>query len=489
MSITVSAPGKLLLFGEHAVVYGHPCIVTAVDQRLRLHAVRTEEPELRLEAPDVSITGYRTSMDLVGTGDVTGAARFVEHAVRCFRDEYPFDGGVTLSTKSDFSSLVGFGSSSASVVCVIKALAELTGATVDNRRLFGLALAAVRAAQGQEASGFDVAAAVYGGTLYFVTGGSIIEPLESVRIPLLVGYTGTKADTSTMVSAVAKKRKDQPERVGRIFDAITKITDEARQRMREGDWKRVGKLMEFNQEYLRDLGVSTQKLEALIAAARGAGAWGAKLSGAGGGDCMLAVTADERREAVAHALTENGGQVIHIHTNADGVRTETDDQDELFIVVDEHDNVIGHKKRHECHHDPSLIHRAVELFIFDSKGRVLLQKRSRTKDIRAGFWSTSVGGHVGKGESYEDAMKREVTEELGIEIPVTYHSKRIVRFPAETEMEALFTATYDGPFTHNTDEVEEVRFFDKREVRFGYADKSLLLTEAAINNLKALDIL
>lgn len=80
--------------------------------------------------------------------------------------------------------------------------------------------------------------------------------------------------------------------------------------------------MDFNQEYLRDLGVSSEKLESLIAAAKGAGAWGAKLSGAGGGDCMIAVAPKEKRGQIEKAIEAAGGQVIHITPNAPGVRRE-----------------------------------------------------------------------------------------------------------------------------------------------------------------------
>lgn len=477
-----------MLLGEHAVLYNRPCIVTAVDQRMRATVEMPDTWEFSLSAPDVGVDQYRKPMGTLGMGDVPGAVKFVEYAVKNFSDKYPLKAGVRVVTKSDFSSQFGFGSSSASTVCVLKALSELTGRKLDNRTLFRLAYKTVLDVQGR-GSGFDVAAAIYGGTLYFVTGGKIIEPLDISNMPIIVGYTGVKADTPAIIADVAKKMKVQPERVGRIYDAITKLTDEARGRMAEADWERVGKLMNFNQEYLRDLGVSTEKLEAMIHAAKGAGAWGAKLSGAGGGDCMVCVASDRRRKDVELAVEQVGGQVIHIHAHAYGVRGETDNQDELFVVVDEQDNVVGHKTRHECHHDKSLLHRAVELFIFDSKGRVLLQKRSRTKDIRAGYWSTSVGGHVGKDESYETAIKREIQEELGIDMIAKYHSKRIVEFSAEREMEALFTAQYDGPFYPNTDEIEEVRFFDRREIRFGMADKSLKLTEAAINNLQALKII
>ena len=488
MKITVSAPGKLMLFGEHAVVYDRPCIVTAVDQRLRATVELTDEKSFVLNAPEADVTGYKKPMSTIGNGNIPKGAKFVEIAVRNFVEKYPLSGGVSVSTASDFSSLFGFGSSSASTVCVLKALSELTGKKLSNKQLFDLSYKTILDIQGK-GSGFDVAAAIWGGTLYFVTGGKVIEPLDVPDMPLVIGYTGVKADTATLIAAVSEKMNAQPERVGKIYDAITKLTKEAKPKIIEGDWERVGRLMDFNQDYLRDLGVSSEKLEALISSSKAAGAYGAKLSGAGGGDCIVCLVPEDKTEAVGGAMESVGGKVIHVLANAPGVRTETDDQDELFIVVDETDKILDYKPRSVCNHTPGCIHRAVELFIYNSKGQILLQKRSATKDTRPGWWSTSVGGHVAKGETYEQAMKREINEELGVEIPVRFHSKRVVRFPMETEMEALFTATYDGPFHVNADEAEDARFFDPREIQFQVAGKSLKLTEAAYNNLVALGVL
>lgn len=489
MTITTSAPGKLMLFGEHAVVYDRPCLVTAVDQRMRATVELTEEKVFALDAPEVKISGYWRPISELGKGVMPKGAQFVEVAVKNFTKKYPVSGGVKVTTASGFSSQVGFGSSSASTACVLKALSEISGKELDNKKLFDLAYKTVLNVQGK-GSGFDVATAIYGGTLYFVTGGKTIEPLPITDMPLVIGYTGIKADTVTLMADAAKKMKAQPERVGRIYDAIAKLTEEAKIKMLEGDWERVGTLMNFNQDYLRDLGVSSEKLEALISAAKGAGAWGAKLSGAGGGDCIVALVSEKTRPLVEAAIIKAGGQVIHPdRIGAPGVRIETDDQGEMFVVVDKNDTVLGHKTRYECHHSTAIIHRSVELFIFDSRGRILLQKRSMTKDTDPGYWSPSVGGHVGKDESYEMAVGRETKEELGVKLPVIYHSKRVVNFPGETEMEALFTAVSDGPFHHNPSEVDEVKFFEKREIKFGVATNTLHLTKAVLANLKALGVL
>lgn len=285
--IRVSAPGKLMLLGEHAVVYGYPCIVTAISQRLEVSVSKID--------------------------DMPMDRRFIDAALQAWGDgkDYSF------SIKSAFSGKYGFGSSAAVTVATLKIMRP----TVENRALFDAAYKIVLDVQGI-GSGFDVAAATYGGTLYFVAAGKIIEPLSVQELPLIVGYTGVKADTTTLIKQVAQKREKNPQKVERIFQAIAKLVDEAKQKMFEGDWERVGKLMDFNQEYLRDLGVSSEKLEAMISAAKKAGAWGAKLSGAGGGDCMICLAKSDKREAIIKEIEAVGGEVVDIRVNAEGVRVE-----------------------------------------------------------------------------------------------------------------------------------------------------------------------
>jgi isopentenyl-diphosphate delta-isomerase type 1 len=339
-------------------------------------------------------------------------------------------------------------------------------------------------------SGFDVAAATYGGTLYFVKGGKVIEPLAVDKIPLVVGYTKVKSNTVEIVNMVAGKRKKYPEKVDRIFQGIAKIVDQAKEKMLSGDWERVGRLMDFDQEYLRDLGVSSEKLEALIAAARRAGAYGAKLSGAGCGDCMIALASPDKRKAVEEAIAHADGEVVRVSPDAPGVRIETtDDQNELFIVVDRNDTILGYKTRYECHHDPSLIHRTVGVLIYDAKGRILLQKRSMTKDMEPGLWGISAAGHVTKGQTDEDAAHRELKEELGIDVPLTFVKKFITVNDQESERAVLYKGISGGPFHPDAREVSDIKFFEPRQLRLLAASKTLNMTKAAEQTFHEVGIL
>lgn len=319
--IRVSAPGKLMLFGEHAVVYNRPCLVTAVDQRMGMIAEILNESVFELEAEDIKISGYKKSMSDLGKGEIPRGASFVEIAAKNFSEKYPLRGGIRMTTKSEFSSQFGFGSSSASAVCTIKALSELLRIKLTPKEIFDLAYKTVLDIQGK-GSGFDVAAGIYGGTLYFFTGGKVIEPLRVDELPVVVGYSGIKADTVTLINQVAEKAKKHPEIVENIYNQIEKIVERAKIELLKKNWEMVGILMNENQELLQELGVSTERLDHMCEASLDAGAYGAKLSGAGGGDCMIALVPEEKREQVEKAIEKVGGMVIRIKPNIKGVGIE-----------------------------------------------------------------------------------------------------------------------------------------------------------------------
>jgi isopentenyl-diphosphate delta-isomerase type 1 len=166
----------------------------------------------------------------------------------------------------------------------------------------------------------------------------------------------------------------------------------------------------------------------------------------------------------------------------------TDNQEEIFIVVNTNDEIVGYKTRWECHHDKNLIHRVVGVILTNSEGKILLQKRSMTKDMDAGIWGISAAGHVQKGQSYEQAIENEIKEELGITVPVNVLHTFLFQGEHETEMAKLFEGVHNGPFTINPEETQETRFFSKTEIEDLVKKHTLPLAECTKNNLRFIGV-
>ncbi|HKZ35838.1 MAG TPA: hypothetical protein VJ242_03930 [Patescibacteria group bacterium] len=273
--ISFNAPGKLLLLGDHAAVYGKPCLVAAINKF-------------------VTVTV---------SDNLTKESAFVAAAKKLFEQKYgPVKSGFKIT---GFDSRYGLGSSAAVTVAVAKTMFKLKGIKPTNKQLFDFCYRVVLNVQGL-GSGFDLAATVWRGVIYFVTGGKKIYRLPIEQLPLVVGYSGVKADTVTMVKKVAARITPG------FLNRSTKIVNQAKILLGQKNWPVAGELMNQNQKLLKQIGVSTPKLDKLINASLEAGAYGAKLSGAGGGDCMIALVAANRRQVVEQVIARAGGQVLKI---------------------------------------------------------------------------------------------------------------------------------------------------------------------------------
>lgn len=142
------------------------------------------------------------------------------------------------------------------------------------------------------------------------------------------------------------------------------------------------------------------------------------------------------------------------------------DSNESFPVVDENGNEISVATRSVCHDGMSrLLHPVVHLHLFNGKGELFLQKRATTKDLLPGYWDTSAGGHVSHGESIEEALKREVEEELGLsDIKYEFKKKYIWESPTERELVYSFTGRSDDNPVINKDEIDDGRFWLVTEI-------------------------
>lgn len=142
-----------------------------------------------------------------------------------------------------------------------------------------------------------------------------------------------------------------------------------------------------------------------------------------------------------------------------------DNNQELFPIVDEEGIVKGSATRAECHSGSRLLHPVVHLHVFNSKGEIYLQKRPEWKDIQPGKWDTAVGGHMDYGETPEEALRREVREELGItDFTPTFVCKYVFDSNRERELVYVNRTVYDGQISPSAEELDDGRFWTMQEI-------------------------
>lgn len=288
---------KLILLGEHAVVHGRPALAGALDAGVRATARPGRGPRVRIPAWGVDAEAGGAAGDDLGRA----MRRLFERALAAARD-------ATVEAESEVPGRAGLGSSAALSVAVVRALADLAGERPGDDEVEARAGLAEEVFHGR-ASGIDAAMATRGGVLRFVRG-EPATPVACAPVPLVVAWVQPRVPTREMVERVRADLEARPAEVGEIFDQISGLVGAACGAMARDDLPELGRLIDENHRLLARLGLSTPELDAAREAARRAGALGAKLTGAGGGGCLMAL-APGRERAVTAALAA-GAQWVRL---------------------------------------------------------------------------------------------------------------------------------------------------------------------------------
>ena len=301
---TGTAPGKVILLGEHAVVYGRPAIavpVTQVQARVEVEDAPAGRG-ITVVAVDLE-QEFQVNCLETGNRETVALARTVCDTLERLGKQVAPDLHITITSTVPIGR--GFGSGAAVATALVRALATHLGGYLTAREVSDLVYQTEILHHGTP-SGIDNSVIAFGKPLYFVRGQ--LDEIFWLGRPfwLVIGDTGIRSSTREVVATLRRRWEEDRATYEAHFTAIGSLVDQARQAMIEGDLAELGRLMDANQRELRAIGVSSAELERLIAAALDAGALGAKLSGAGRGGNVIALAEEDGCQAIQAALATAG---------------------------------------------------------------------------------------------------------------------------------------------------------------------------------------
>lgn len=299
------APGKVILFGEHAVVYGRPAIAVPVTQVGARVTVERGVRGIVIQAKDLGLS------HTMGQPPVEEALEpivsLVESTLEYLGVRLPPPLVITITSTIPIAR--GLGSGAAVSTALVRGLSEYFGRELSPEEVSALVYKAEKFHHGTP-SGIDNTVISYGRPIYFVRG----EPPQILEVGrpflLAIGDSGVKSPTKVVVEEMRRRWEKERSRYEPLFDLICQVVERAKEGMEKGNLERLGALMDENQALLRSLGVSSPQLDGLVKAAKEAGALGAKLSGAGRGGCVIALIEERSREVVMTALEREGARRV-----------------------------------------------------------------------------------------------------------------------------------------------------------------------------------
>ena len=335
---TARASGKIILFGEHAVVYGQPALAVPVkDIFAEAEVLDIDHAGIWISAPDIGFheefsslareNPLATVVDAVFATLGLDAANETRKVSKVLQEKYsiadkensgepktrrkPFGSkkGIEIKIISSIPIASGLGSGAAVSVAVIRALSAHLGSLLDDKKVNEIAYVVEKIHHGTP-SGIDNTVVTYGKPIFFIKG-QPIELLDVVKsFTIIIADTGIPAPTKESVADVRKLWEKYPKKMNALFAAAGSIAKTARQSIEGGHPERLGALMNENHRILREMDVSCQALDDLTEASLNSGAIGAKLSGGGRGGNMIALSTKENAPAIAEALYEAGAKNV-----------------------------------------------------------------------------------------------------------------------------------------------------------------------------------
>ncbi|SVA98578.1 uncharacterized protein METZ01_LOCUS151432 [marine metagenome] len=296
MENSFTAPGKIILFGEHAVVYGKPAIAIPVSGMRASAWSQPGEGKLTINALDINqkfnLNNKNNQFSMLAK---TLLARTKQN-----------EPNLTINLTSELPQGSGMGSSAATSTAVCRALSNHLGINLEKNQISELVFDAEKIVHGTP-SGIDNTVVAYEAPVYFIKGNKPLTFESGREFYLVIGDTGIEASTKETVGNVRALWTKEPRLMDGYFEEIRKVTESGKLAIEKGNIEMVGELMGENHELLNKIGVGHQELDKLIEISMDSGAAGAKLTGGGGGGNMLALAENvEQQKNIYNSITEAG---------------------------------------------------------------------------------------------------------------------------------------------------------------------------------------
>ncbi len=322
-SATASAPAKVILTGEHAVVYNEPALVMAINRRAHVSVTTSRGDSVVMRSQEIGESvQFPLERSIEQRVDGARSLRLLPFLTLAQQvaQKAEYSGGLQISIQSEIPIAAGLGSSAAIGVAMSAALGKCLGVKLSRDRISKIAYESEKLIHGYP-SGIDNVISAYGGLIVFRRNEGFL-PVEShTRLQIVIGMTGVERSTAEQVARVAETVREHGEVGKLLLHCIGHLTAETVGALRERKIKAVGKLLSLNHWLVNALGVSHPLLDQLVHASLEAGALGAKLTGAGGGGCMIALVTNQTKLAVAQAIEREGGASMHVRLSRAGVQS------------------------------------------------------------------------------------------------------------------------------------------------------------------------
>jgi mevalonate kinase len=311
--VCASAPGKVVIFGEHFVLYNNEAIVAAINRRCFGIAEPTKDLEVRIES-NLEMYNSPCTKEHATKSIVQASRRKLLEPLNAFCQnilkKYAPEVGLQIHIKSELIVGAGLGSSAASCVMLAGILRSIIAgkdgkeiSSIDRKWIFENALDGEQMIH-NKSSGVDCYVSTYGGLVHFAssTGTSGITTIENQPLPLFLINTHKSHETSELVSHVRRLSRNRPKYFNEIASDASAISATGIRAIGKGSLEEIGRLMTDNHKLLRKVGVSNKEIEKIIGICLRCGALGAKITGAGGGGCILVLARPETISALNAAL-------------------------------------------------------------------------------------------------------------------------------------------------------------------------------------------